>query len=169
MKKLQITLLIAVFLSYGFDGLMAQSGQTKHDQVALAKQIEGLWRIETNNKDTAIFFEMESFGTGFIGSLRWVANGEVYNETKRLYGYDESNDRYFGLSTKGNGGMGMDTFWFTSESTFEGYNFPNPLDQDKISRRYIVEFKTKDLWYQTNIRQNRPNTTEILIRVKNEH
>jgi hypothetical protein len=140
------------------------------DQVALARQFVGLWRLE-ESADTTFFLDMQQFGDTAFAVSTWYtdpAGGRV-REAQRLYGYDRSSGRYVGMSVrKETGEFGLSMFWFTADHRCEGFNYKDPSNPSgSISRRFVVEFRKPDEWFQSNTYPDgRPDDTEKFQRVR---
>jgi len=151
-------------------GVSAQGAQPKLDQVTLAKQLVGLWKLDDSGDET-FFLEMLPYGTSGFTASSWYATAteEKVREGRRLYGYDAGSGKFVGLSVnKATGRAGIGVFWFTAEHTFVGFNSRNLLSASgNVSRRFEVEFKNPDEWVQHNTYpDNRPPDVERFVRVK---
>jgi len=148
----------------------AQGPQPKLDQVALAKQLVGLWRLDESG-DEKFFLELQPYGPSGFTASSWyaTATGERMREGQRLYGYDTGSDKFVGLSVnKATARVGINVFWFTAEHRCVGFNSRNLLDASgSVSRRFEIEFKNPDEWLQYNTYpDNRPPDVERFVRVK---
>ena len=56
MKALSLTIMIAIFLLLCTNGILAQTTQTKLDQVELYKQFLGTWQRNVKNAEDTTFF-----------------------------------------------------------------------------------------------------------------
>ena len=161
---------IAVLLAASAMIVHAQTPNRALDQIALARQFAGLWRMDFS-KDTSFFLDIASYGdTGLVASS-WYATrpGQKLRPGQRLYGYDRSSDKYFVmLVAEATGRAAMAALWFTSDHQCEGYNYRDPLNPSgSISRRFVVGFTTPDDWVQKNTYPtSRPPDTETFHRVK---
>jgi hypothetical protein len=140
------------------------------DQVALARQFAGLWRLEVS-PDTGFFLDMQPFGGTAFAVSTWFAGpgGDRVRESQRLYGYDKNSGRYVGMSVnKATGDFGLSMFWFTGAHRSEGFNYKDPLNANSsISRSFVVEFKAPDEWFQSNTYPDgRPADNEKFRRVR---
>jgi hypothetical protein len=135
------------------------------NQVELMKQMVGSWKLEMA-KDTTVFFDFKSYGTGLEGYLKFVAKGKVFSEAKQLWGYDKKIDKYtVSYLIKG---MDMENiaFWFISKNKFEVIPLSDISNPEMASWKYEGEFKSPDMYVETLIVNNKPVKTEIYTRVK---
>ena len=71
MKKLCLTIIIAVFLLIFLNGVQAQNSEFKLDQLRLAQGFLGTWQQEVN-KDTVIISEVQQHGNLFIENVSLI-------------------------------------------------------------------------------------------------
>jgi hypothetical protein len=140
------------------------------DQVALARQLVGLWRLEVDG-NTAFFLDMKPFGDGALAVSVWYTgpDGDRDRESQCLYGYNKKSDKWVGMSVnKASGEFRLSMLWFTADHRFEGFTYKDPSDADgSITRKFVVEFREPDEWFQTNTYPDgRPNDTENFRRVR---
>jgi len=99
MKNLCSTIAIVVFLFICSNKLLAQTSQKQLNQVELMKQFIGSWKADLS-KDSILFFNYKSFGTGLECNYKIVIKG-IETEGKQLLGYNKSIDKFIiSLMTK---------------------------------------------------------------------
>jgi hypothetical protein len=140
------------------------------DQIGLAGQFIGLWRAE-ESADSVFFLDMQRLGDTAFTVTTWYAGptGERVREARRLYGYDKNSGKYVGMTVrKATGDFGLSMFWFTAAHKCEGFNYKDPFNANgSISRRFVVEFKEPDEWFQSNVYPDgRPDDTEKFRRIR---
>lgn len=164
MKILYKTILIVGFTLIGIFELQAQITDNKLNQVDLMKKFVGRWECELG-KDTISISENLAFGTGLVCSGQVIANGEIINSVKQLYGYDKETDRFIVAELiESSPVIEICSTWFTSETTGE-LVITNP---DNVPFRFKFEFKTPDLIVQTAIQNDKIVKEVVITRVKNE-
>ena len=74
MKKICLTITVAVFLLFCLNGLQAQTTQTKLNQVELINQspVAGSWKYEYG-KDTTGYADFTIYGTGLDANGKLVS------------------------------------------------------------------------------------------------
>jgi len=75
MKKLCLSTAIAVFLLIFFNGVQAQTPQTKLDQLKLMQDGIGTWQ-HVISKDSVEISENQQFGNAFVENVFLVVNGK---------------------------------------------------------------------------------------------
>jgi hypothetical protein len=154
-----------VFLLLCTNAALAQTTQTKLDQVKLMKQFLGTWKCEYA-KDTTRFWDVKSFGTGFECYLKVVTKGKVVMEAKRLWGYDKRIDKYYATTLPKGMDIYIDVYCFISKNKckiFSLYDIENP---DKAPVRWEIEFKSPDMFTETYISNNEPFKIRTFTRIK---
>src|SRR5664280_909604 len=114
MKKIFLTITIAIFLLICFNRIQAQTTQTKLNQVELLKQLIGTWKSDAY-QDTIWTGECKSFGNGLVISSKITLKGKIVREGHGFIGYDKKNDKLIdcGIFTTGQD-ITMYSMWFTS-------------------------------------------------------
>jgi hypothetical protein len=165
MKKLCLTAIIFVPLFIVSDGLKAQASLTKLDQVELIKQFVSNWKGETG-KDTTVFWEIRSNGTGLECNFKFLTNNKVFWEGKQHWEYDKKADKFLLSSMTG----GMDTWtsilWFTAKNKCIIIAYSDIANPDKASFKIETEFRSPDVFIQKTILNNAVITTVPYNRVK---
>jgi len=164
-KKLCLTISIAVFLLFLLNGLQAQSTQTKLNQVELMKQFIGSWKVDLA-KDTVLFWDAKPFGTGLECYYKTVSKEKTLMEAKQLFGYEKKTDKYVAANLV----KGMDieiwALWFTSNNKYVITYYSDISNPDKSSFKMDGEFKSPNVYTETYIMNGKPIMTYTYIRVK---
>jgi len=92
MKKIYLTITIAVFLLICFNRIQAQTTQTKLNQVELMKQLIGNWKSDPF-QDSVWIGEFKPFGKGLEWTAKTMVKDKVVREGKAFLGYDKKNDK----------------------------------------------------------------------------
>jgi len=164
MKAFCKIVLIVEFVVIGTLGLYAQSTDNKLNQVDLMKKFVGRWKCELG-KDTILIGDNIAFGTGLICSSQIIANGEILNSVKQLYGYDKKIDKFIVAElTESSPVIEICTSWFTSQNTGEVV-VTNP---ENVLFRFKFEFKNDDLIVQTAIQNDKVVKEIYITRIKDE-
>jgi hypothetical protein len=165
MKKFCLTAVIAVFLLIFFNGLQAQTTQTKLNQIELSKKFIGSWKCEYA-KDTTIFWDGKPFGTGLECYSKTVSKGKIISEGKELYGYDKSIDKCIDAHMEKGMDIGLTAFWFITNNKYVYLPYSDVSNSEKASRRSEGEFKSPDMMVETTFVNNKPVKTITYTRVK---
>ena len=135
------------------------------NQIELHKQFVGSWKSEAG-KDTAVVWEVKSYGTGIDGYFKIVTKGKIVMEGKQLWGYDKNLDK----CTMSEIIKGMDNAlyasWFTSKNKCTMVFYTDILNPDNAARKYEVEFRSPDTLVQTTIANNKPTKIDTMTRIK---
>jgi hypothetical protein len=163
MTKICIT--ITIFFLICFNGLQAQSVQTKLNQIELMKQFTGSWECNIG-KDTTAFWDFKSYGTGLECFVRYVTGGKIFREVKSIYGYDKRVDKFIAASMVK--GMDLEIFavWFLSNKDYEIISYGDISNPEKAFIKNEGEIDTPDKLIVTKIVNNRPVSTLTYNRVK---
>ena len=99
MKKICLTVTIAVFLLFLLNGVQAQTTQTKLTQVELINQspLIGSWKFEYG-KDTTGYMDCTTYGTGIDANVKYVTKGKTVMEARIIWAFDKTFDKMIGLS-----------------------------------------------------------------------
>jgi hypothetical protein len=124
----------------------------------------GTWKCDVA-KDTIIFSEIKSYGTGFEGLVKYVANDKVDYEQKRLCGYDKDLDKYIYAWLEAEY-FGLTAEWFVSNNKVIGVQFSNITNPEMASWKFEVEIKPPDMFVETVIENNKTAWTGTFTRVK---
>jgi hypothetical protein len=165
MKKLCFTTTISLLLLICFNGLQAQTTQTKLNQVELMKQFIGTWK--SVEKDTTFIWECKSFGEVLEFTIKDETKGKVTIGAKSVMGYDKENDRLIDSVIQDNSPeIFLCPCWFTSTNAFTqimGKDIPNP---EKANLKWTVEFTSPDSFVVTEIKNNKTTFANTYHREK---
>jgi hypothetical protein len=92
MKKNYLITMVFLFMLIYYYGILAQTEQTKLNQVEFMKQFIGKWKSEIG-KDTTLVCEFKSFGGGLELMAKSEIKGKIIFEEKALIGYDKTFDK----------------------------------------------------------------------------
>jgi len=165
MKAIRLITIIAAFLLFYANGIQAQPTLQNLNQIELHKQFIGTWKCDVA-KDTIIFYEIKPYGTGLEAFMKYVTNGNVYYEQKRLCGYDKNFDKYIYAYLDKEGNFGLIAHWFLSKNKLEGVEFSDISNPEKASWKFEVEFKSPNMYTTVYFDNNKPVGTTTWTRVK---
>jgi hypothetical protein len=165
MKTFCLTMMIALFLFFCTNGLLAQTTQTKLNQVELMKQLIGSWKADYA-KDTIAVWDAKSYGTGLECNYKFVSNGRTVKEGKQLWGYDTKLDKYIATSLPKGMDLEIDVYWFTSKNRCEALIYSDIPHPEGASLKWVIEFKSPDMFLETVTEINKPVRTITYNRVK---
>ena len=135
------------------------------NQVELMKQMIGSWKGDVA-KDTTLFWDVKSYGTGLECYYKYVTRGKIVTEGKQLWGYDKRVDKNIGiLMTKGDD-IVFWAVWFISINKYEILSYSDIYNSDKASWKMEGEFKSPDMFVETTIVNNKSVKTDTFTRVK---
>ena len=135
------------------------------NQVELHKQYIGNWETEVA-KDTAVFWDAKSYGTGLEGYFKFVAKGKIVMEGKQIWGYDKKLDKFI-LSDMPKGmDNGIYSTWFVSKNKCEMLPFSDISNPEKAPLKWEDEFKSPDMYFHKTIVNNKTVKTDTYTRVK---
>ena len=164
MKKLCLTISIAVFLLFLLNGLQAQTNQTNLNQTELMKQFIGSWKFDWG-KDTTGLFEIKPFGTGLECYYNSVTKGKILMEAKQLWGYDKKIDKIVYVNLE-KGNIEIGAVWFISNNKYIGIPYSDIANPEKASFKYEGEFKSPNLLVETLNKNGIPLKTYTYTRTK---
>ena len=169
MKKLCLTISIAVFLLFLLNGLQAQTNQTNLNQTELMKQLIDSWKADFA-KDTTLYLEAKPFGTGLECYYKTVTKGKTLMEEKELFGYDKKIDKYVAVNLEINLEKEMDAeiwaLWFTSSNKYIITSYSDIANPDKFSFKVDGEFLSPNAYNETSIINGKAGITYKYTRVK---
>ncbi|MGD0755893.1 MAG: hypothetical protein ABR927_12615 [Bacteroidales bacterium] len=165
MKKFYLTTSIAVFLLLCTNGIQAQTTQTKLNQVELMKQFIALWKCDVA-KDTTLFAEDKSYGTGQDCYFKFVTKGKIVMEERQLRGYDKKLDKYIVAAISKGNDIELYAVWFVSKNKYEWIPLSDISNPEGASFKYEGEFKSPDTLIETTIENNKPVKIDNWTRVK---
>lgn len=138
---------ICVFFLFSFDGIQAQTAQTKLNQVELMKQWLGTWQNDTN-KDTVEIWEAKPYGKAIIGIVFRVIKGVKSDLYVINFGYDDRDDKL----------KGFNLFPNTDYMTWIGL-----FTTDKLFKADALDsFKPEIVWFKNEIEFKTP--TDMIVR-----
>ena len=136
------------------------------NQVELLKQLIGSWKSDAF-QDTIWTGECKSFGNGLACSSKTTLKGKIVREGWGFIGHDKINDKLIdcGISTTGKD-ISMYSMWFTSPNKFTEILFEDRSNPDKASLISKYEFKSPDLYTETDIMNDKTIATYTFHREK---
>ena len=166
MKIFCSTITIAVFLLICTNRMLAQSSQTKLNQVELMKQFVGSWKVE-ETKDTTFFWDAKSYGTGLEGNYKTVTLGKTVTEGKFLQGYDKKTDKsiYVELSSGMHQDVDINATWFITKTKYKYIPLNDVSNYEKASYKIEGEFKSPDMFVETTIKNSKTTKIETYTRI----
>ena len=165
MKISYLTTMIVTFLLLGTNGIRAQTTQAKLNQVELMKLQIGTFKC-VSHKDTTVFWEGKSYGTGLDCYYKTVVKGKTVREGRELWGYDKSIDKFICASlTKGND-IEIQAVWFTSKNVYEYIRYSDISNPEKASWKIVGEFTSPDVVVETTTENNKITLVETYTRIK---
>jgi hypothetical protein len=165
MKTFSLTTMIMVFLFLCTSGIQSQTTQTKLNQVELMKQFLGSWKCDVA-KDTTAYWYTESYGTGLENRYNYITNGKIVKEGKQLWGYDKKLDKFLATTLPKETDIYVDVYCFISKykcKIFTLYDIENP---EKAPVRWVIEFKSPDIFIETYISNNESFKIRTFTRMK---
>jgi hypothetical protein len=165
MKTVTSSTIIAVLLFLCTNGVQAQTTDTNLNQVELMKQFIGSWKSDYAT-DTIVFWDAISYGTGLICNYRFVSIGTLVKEGKQLWGYDKRIDKYVATSLPKGMDIEIDAYWFVSKNVCEAFLYNDIANPENASLKWVIEFKSPDMFIETVTETNKPVRTIIYIRIK---
>jgi hypothetical protein len=152
--------------SYVEQSVKSSGSSNELNQVELHKYFIGYWKIDVA-KDTTVFWDVKSYGTGLEGYFKCVTKGKIFMEGKQIWGYDKSIDKFIMSDMV----KGMDNViystWFTSKNTNEMVLLKDISNPEKAPLKREVEIKSPDMFLNKTIVNNNIVKTDTYIRVKN--
>jgi len=140
MKKLSLTTLIFAFLLLSFNGIQAQTAQTKLNQVELVKQWLGTWQNDVN-KDTVDIWEAKPYGKAIIATVYRVIKGVKSDSYVVNFGYDDRDDKLKGFNLFPNTDFMTWIGVFTTDKLFK-VDALDSFKPDIVWFKNEIEFKT---------------------------
>jgi len=166
MKTLCLITMMVVFLLISSNTTQAQTMQAKLNQAELMKQFIGSWKVDMG-KDTVLFWDAKSFGTGLECYYKTVSKGKTLMEAKQLFGYEKKTDKYVAANLV----KGMDieiwALWFTSNSKYVITFYSDISNPEKSSFNMDGEFTSPNAYDESLIINGKPVMTYKYTRVKN--
>jgi hypothetical protein len=165
MKTLLNFTLIAGLLIICIKDAQAQSAESKPDQVELMKQFIGSWKSEWT-KDSTVFWDAKTYGTGFESSFKLVTQGKTIVEGKQLWGYDKVVDKFIIAEMVKGGDIQLYAEWFVSKSRYVMSYYKDISNPEMASWKIEGEFKSPDMFVETIIVNNKSTKTNTYKREK---
>jgi len=165
MKKICLTITIAVFLLFLLNGLQAQTNQTKLDQVELNNQLIGSWEFEYG-KDTTGYADFIPYGTGIDATIKYVSKGKTFMERRINWAYDKTLDKMIGLSQIKGGDVVLVSVQWISKNKYVFVDYKDISNPEKASWKIEGTIKSHDLLEIIYYENNKPVNTVNYIRVK---
>ena len=166
MKKICLSITVAVFLLFLLNGVQAQTQQTKLNQVEYINQLIGSWKVELG-KDTTVYSDFTTYGTGVDVNMKFVSKGKTFMERRINWAYDKTLNRLIGLTqTKGGDVVSLSAAqWISKDKYFlvDYKDIPNP---EEASTRIEGTLKSHDLLEIIYYENNKPVNIVNYIRVK---
>jgi hypothetical protein len=129
------------------------------------KQFEGNWNCEIGT-DTAAYWDMEPYGSGYAAGLKYITKGEIVKEGKGLYGYDKKIDKIVEAGITIGKDIGVYVMWFITESNFVLIPFSDLADPEKATFKMEGEFKFPDILVETTIIDNKIVNTKTWTKTR---
>jgi len=148
MKRLFITVSIAVFLLYLPNRIQAQTTQTKLNQVELFKQFIGTWKCELA-QDTTLIVYVKSYGNGLDYYIKTETKGKILTEGKALMGFDKNSDKGIQAEIMNSPDITLWVVWFTSKNICKTIQYQHISNPESAPKYVLFEFKSPDLLIQT--------------------
>ena len=147
MKKLCLTIRIAVFILICSTGMQAQTTRTKLNQVELMKQFIGTWQSNVG-KDSVDVREWQNYGKAFMMISYQLVKGQKTSQGICNIGFDSEEGNFKGFK------IGLDGHYidwigsFTSEKIFsiDGTKNFNPGPYGK----FTFTFESPNIYTTTN-------------------
>ncbi len=165
MRIFSAAITIAVLLLICTNGILAQTTQTKLNQIELMKQFIGSWKVE-ESKDTTFFWYAKAYGPGLEGYYKTVTNGKIVSEGKFVQGYDTTTDKSIYVELSLRGSIEINATWFISNTKYKYLPFIDISNFEKASYKIEGEFKSPDMFIETTIRNNKTTLIETYTRIK---
>ena len=168
MKKLFLTTMILVSMVLGATGLNAQTVETQLNQIELHKQYLGTWRSQF--KDTIAVVTYTAYGKGSMqSSCKVTTKGKVIYQCHQLWAYDKNSDKMLGMHfEKSSPSVSVYLCGFTSKNENETVQLliKDPSHIEKGNELWKDAFKSKDLFIQTYLKNNKTVSVRTFMRVK---
>ena len=166
MKKNCLTITNAVFLLFLFNGVQAQTQQTKVDPVECINQLIGSWKVELG-KDTTVYSDFTNYGTGLDVNIKFVSKGKTFMERRINWAYDKTLNRLIGLTqTKGGDVVTLSAVEWISKNKYFLVDYKDISNPEKASTKIEGTLKSHDLLEIIYYENNKPVNTVNYTRVK---
>ena len=165
MKKICLTITIAVFLLFLSNGVQAQTQQAKLNHVELNNQLIGSWKFEIG-KDTTGYADFTTYGTGIDINIKYVSKGKTLMERRVNWAYDKTLDKMIGLNQIKGGDVVLVSAQWISKNKYVFANYKDISNLEEASWKREGTFKSHELLEITEYINNKPVNTVNYIRVK---
>lgn len=165
MKYFYSTITMAVILFICSCAIQGQTTQPKLNQIELMKQQIGIWKC-VSNKDTTVFWEGKSYGTGLDCYSKNVVKGKIVKEGRELWGYDKSIDKFICATLDKGKDIEIQAVWFVSKNTYEYIRYSDIPNPDKASWKIVGEFTSPNVVVETTTVNNKITLIETYTRIK---
>jgi hypothetical protein len=165
-QDLLASLLIAFLLQFS-NILLAQTTDSKLDQMELMRQFLGSWKYESPDGSSMIF-ENRSFGSAMTGNTKYISKDTVFDQNKYLWGYDKKSDKIILAEIFNNTPvMEIDVLWFTSKTSVYGVLQEDIGNPETAATKFKFEFRSHDSFLLRLIQNNNIAAELTWYRVKN--
>lgn len=162
MKNLTTVLLIVLLTFSNINKILAQSQNSKLDQIELIKQFSGTWKGEFGN-NTIFICENKQFGNGILSKSEITTDGRIADSVVQVYGYDSKTDKFIIAELKvSSPEIELCSIWFSSENAGQ-IVITNP---ENAPLKFEFEFKSPDLIEQIAIQDNKIVNKIVLKRIE---
>ena len=168
MKKICLTLSVAIFLLFLLNEVQAQTTTTKLNQVELMQQLLGNWKGELA-KDTIMIMNWTSYGKASEDNYKVVTKDKILYSRKAIYGYDQKYDKIVAAAITDNSpNIDLMAIWFSSKDT------ANLVEYEYLSNPEKSNFKMQWIFIQSDsakrivINNNKVVSVSTFFREKNE-
>jgi hypothetical protein len=168
MKKICLTLSVAVFLLFLLNGVQAQTTTTKLNQVELMQQLLGTWKGELA-KDTIMIMNWTSYGKASEDNYKVVTKDKILYSRKAIYGYDQKYDKIVVAAIADNSpNIDLMAIWFSSKDTANlvEYEYLSNPEKSNFKMQWILI--TPDSAKRIVIYNNKVESASTFLREKNE-
>jgi alpha-galactosidase len=125
--------MISVLLLLCPDGMQAQTGAPKLDQLKLMQAWIGTWQ-RVIGKDSVQVLEFQQYGKGFVQDLYLLINGKKSNLGIASYSFSAKEGRFKVFSLMASGNYSTYLVIFTAENTWVQYQVQD-FNPEKILSR----------------------------------
>jgi hypothetical protein len=166
MKKICLTITIAVFLLFLLNEVQAQTQQIKLNYVELNSQLSGSWKYESG-KDTTGYADYTIYGTGIDANDKLVSKGKTVRELRINWAYDKTLDKMIGLCQwKGEDVVKLAVAQWISRNKYVLADYKDISNPEEASTRTEGTLKSHDVLEIVYYVNNKPVNTVNYIRVK---
>jgi hypothetical protein len=161
MKKLRLTLMVAVFLLICLNEVQAQTVTTNLDQLKLIEQFLGTWQTNAS-KDTVTVWEFQKFGKAIVANLYNVIKSQKTPYAIVCYGFDSKEGKFKGYSLFAKGNYGTWIALFTTEKKFHVEPVQN-FNPKTVSQRVDCVFENPNQWTMTTFNKDGVKVSEVKL------